>query len=87
MIILINILLFIGMALVLYSGINRNLKRIISGSFLYIGYLINTPKLKGIFGWFDHSTDVILTQIIMAPFAVMLLGWLLLAVSEKRDEK
>jgi len=75
------------MALVLYSGINRNLKRIISGSFLYTGYLINTPKLKGIFGWFDHSTDVILTQIIMAPFAVMLLGWLLLAVSEKRDEK
>ena len=86
MIILINIVLFIAMALVLYSGINRNLKRIISGSFLYIGYLINTPKLKGIFGWFDHSTDVILTQIIGAPFAIMLLGWILLAVSGKGNE-
>ena len=86
MIILINILLFAGLAFVLYSGLNRNLRRIISGSFLYIGYLINTPKLKGIFGWFDHSTDVILTQIIMAPFAVMLLGWILLAVSGKGNE-
>ena len=63
------------------------LKRIISGSILYTGYLINSPKLKGIFGWFDHSTDVILTQIIMAPFAIMLLGWILLAVSGQGDKK
>ena len=86
MTILINILLFAGIAFVLYSRLNRIFKQITSGSFLYTGYLINSPKLKGMFGWFDHSTDVILTHVIMAPLAVMLLGWILLAVSGNRNE-
>jgi len=58
------------------SKISRNLKRIISGSFMYITYLITSTKLKGVFGSFDHSTDVILTHIIGAPFAIWILGWL-----------
>ena len=39
------------------------------------------------FGWWDESTDVIITQIIFAPFAIMMLGWILLAVSQKDKEK
>tara|TARA_Y100000589_G_C27188533_1_gene643740 strand:- start:2182 stop:2409 length:228 start_codon:yes stop_codon:yes gene_type:complete len=75
------------MAVTLFSPLKRILKRIISGSALYTIYLITTPKIKGMFGWWDESTDVIITQIIFAPFAIMFLGWILLAVSQKDKEK
>ena len=81
------ITLFIVMLVVIYSPLKRILKRIISGSALYTIYLITTPKIKGMFGWWDESTDVIITQIIFAPFAIMMLGWILLAVSQKDKEK
>ena len=84
---LINILLFAGIAFVLYSRLKRIFKQIILGSFLYTGSLINSRYLTGMFGFgLDHSTDVILTHVIMAPFLVMMLGWICLAIFEGADE-
>lgn len=87
--ILINIVLFAGIAVVVFSGLKIGLKRIIAGFLLYTMYVndVGFHKLKGIFGFSNHTLDIILTQIIFAPLAILLLGSIILAVSGSLNRK
>jgi len=82
------ITLFIVTFIVICSPLKWILKRIISGSTFYAMLLIAPDvKIKGMFGWWDESTDFIITQIIFGPFMIMMLGWILLAVAGQHKEK
>lgn len=87
--ILINIALFAGIAVVVFSRLKIDFKRIIAGSLIYIMYVNDTGfhQLKGIFGFSDHSLDIILTQIIFFPLIVWGFGSIILAVSGSLNRK
>ena len=81
--VLINIALFIGIAVVVFSRLKIGFKRVISGSLMYTMYIndVGFHKLKGIFGFSNDLLDVILTQIIFTPFAILFLGWIIIMAS------
>ena len=80
--VLINIALFIGIAAVIFSKLKIGFKRIIAGFLLYTMYVndVGFEKLKGIFGFSNRTLDIVITQIIFAPLAIVLLGSILIAV-------
>jgi len=74
---------FLGMFLIFVLGksrINYNVKRVIIGAILFLFYVMSEDNLKGVIGLRNHTLDVIITNIIFGPFAIWMLGWIVLAV-------